>query len=388
MGYVFISHVHEDAEPARTVAAGLEAAGYTTWYYERDTRLGRPYLDQILDAIAHSTVIIVLVSRDSLGSWQVDREMIQAYESDKAFMPLLLGLTHEQFRNGRRNWAMMFGAAVTLSIPARDIADSLPRIIEGVQGLEQGNDADVVGAAGARGSAARPTVSVAAPRRGRLFPLFGIPLAAVLIAVGITVWPRSATPWVRRVILKDNFANPSLSGLTKISPDPRDYAMGIAAGQFYIRQINPNLRFRGYQNFAGYGDLSDSAISLDVYLRGATEGHFAMLNCRASANLADGYWFKLYPAQQYAELVRMDSNHQTVLRGEYAAVIHPANASNHIELICHGTTISARINGRQVVSAQDHTYTTGVMALGAGTDDGVHTTVDARFGNLELDKID
>jgi hypothetical protein len=34
---IFISHVEEDSAVALQIAHGLEAVGYTTWYYERDS---------------------------------------------------------------------------------------------------------------------------------------------------------------------------------------------------------------------------------------------------------------------------------------------------------------------------------------------------------------
>jgi hypothetical protein len=36
MSDIFISHVEEDEGIAQEIARGLESAGYTTWYYERD----------------------------------------------------------------------------------------------------------------------------------------------------------------------------------------------------------------------------------------------------------------------------------------------------------------------------------------------------------------
>jgi hypothetical protein len=40
MREVFISHVEEDRDIAIETAQGLEALGYTTWYYERDSLPG------------------------------------------------------------------------------------------------------------------------------------------------------------------------------------------------------------------------------------------------------------------------------------------------------------------------------------------------------------
>src|SRR5262245_21803228 len=84
----FISHVAEDRALAMRLAQGLEAAGYTTWYYERDSLPGASYLDQILHALDRSVAVVVLVSPAALASWQVDKEIVQAHERGRPFLPL------------------------------------------------------------------------------------------------------------------------------------------------------------------------------------------------------------------------------------------------------------------------------------------------------------
>src|ERR687885_601376 len=135
MSYVFISHVEEDAATAQELAGGLEEAGYTAWFYERDSLPGPPYVTQILEAIAQSTVMIVLISPATLGSWQVDREIFQAFETGKHMIPLLIGITYEELRNRRREWVLMFGPATSLTIPPDGVSAIMPRLIQGLQGM-------------------------------------------------------------------------------------------------------------------------------------------------------------------------------------------------------------------------------------------------------------
>ena len=96
---VFISHVAEDGGLAARLAAGLDAAGYTTWYYERDSLPGGSYLGQVMEAITFSTAMVVLVSPASLASWQVDKEVVQAHEHDVAFLPVLSQVGYEEMRS-------------------------------------------------------------------------------------------------------------------------------------------------------------------------------------------------------------------------------------------------------------------------------------------------
>ncbi|HEY50148.1 MAG TPA: TIR domain-containing protein [Dehalococcoidia bacterium] len=51
MSRIFISHVERDAELLQQMQEGLEAAGYSTWFFERDVLPGTSYLIQITEAI-------------------------------------------------------------------------------------------------------------------------------------------------------------------------------------------------------------------------------------------------------------------------------------------------------------------------------------------------
>jgi hypothetical protein len=135
MSQVFISHVEEDAATAQELAVGLEQAGYTTWFYERDSLPGPPYVSQVLQAIEQSAVVIVLLSSDALGSWQVDRQIFAAVQTQKPMIPMLFGITHEELRNRRKEWVLMFGAATPLSIPPSGVSAFIPRLVQGLKSM-------------------------------------------------------------------------------------------------------------------------------------------------------------------------------------------------------------------------------------------------------------
>jgi hypothetical protein len=101
--------------------------------YERDSLPGPPYVTQILQAIAQATVVIILVSSATLGSWQVDREIFHAFKTEKAMIPVLIGITHEELRNRHREWVLMFGAATSLSLPPDGVSAFIPRLVQGLK---------------------------------------------------------------------------------------------------------------------------------------------------------------------------------------------------------------------------------------------------------------
>lgn len=132
---IFISHVEEDEVIALDIAAGLEAAGYSCWYYERDGLPGVRYLVQIDKAIEQAQAIVVVISRDSLSSSQVDSEVERAHESAKHFIPILHGIKHFEFQNRKPVWRMAMGTATSLPIPVEGVAAIIPRIVAGAQEL-------------------------------------------------------------------------------------------------------------------------------------------------------------------------------------------------------------------------------------------------------------
>ena len=77
---IFISHTDDDREIALALAEHLEEAGYRTWYYERDSIPGVPHMEQTTEAIEQSGAFLIIVSKISMGSDQVNMEFVKAFE--------------------------------------------------------------------------------------------------------------------------------------------------------------------------------------------------------------------------------------------------------------------------------------------------------------------
>lgn len=135
MSDVFISHVKEDSDIAQEIARGLEAAGYTTWYYERNGVAGVSYLLTTKRAIEESRGVLVIISAASLASQQMTKEVVRAHESDKPFIPVLRGLTHDEFQQRQPEWREAMGAAASLDMPPAGVSAILPRVIDGLKTL-------------------------------------------------------------------------------------------------------------------------------------------------------------------------------------------------------------------------------------------------------------
>ena len=85
MSYIFISHVEKGAAIMQQIADGLEAAGYATWYFERDILPGTSYLIQVTQAIEQCDALVLVVSPNALGSDQVTKEVVGTFEGQNAY---------------------------------------------------------------------------------------------------------------------------------------------------------------------------------------------------------------------------------------------------------------------------------------------------------------
>ncbi len=71
MHQIFISYKESDRRLANDLAQGLEAAGYTTWNYDRDSRIGFNYMEYCGELIAQCQAMVLLISPMSVQSGQV-----------------------------------------------------------------------------------------------------------------------------------------------------------------------------------------------------------------------------------------------------------------------------------------------------------------------------
>lgn len=129
---VFISHAQEDAPVALAIARGLNAAGYSTWCYEDDSDPGPSYLSQIDEELESTQAVVLIISRSSLTSGQVLKEVVRAHEAGKPFIPLRRGVEHDAVHE-QRDWRMALGASVSIAMPDDSVDTTIPRIIRGLE---------------------------------------------------------------------------------------------------------------------------------------------------------------------------------------------------------------------------------------------------------------
>ena len=133
---VFICHIAEEESVAVEIVTGLEAAGYSAWYYERDSYPGPDYLDQVCEAIDDCQVVLVLISTESVKSSQIEDEVKWAREQRKRFLPVLHSMSWAEFQECRPRWRMALGIASAIAIPPDGVSVILPRVVKGLEKLQ------------------------------------------------------------------------------------------------------------------------------------------------------------------------------------------------------------------------------------------------------------
>jgi tetratricopeptide (TPR) repeat protein len=135
MADIFISYVEEDRNFAIDIAHAIESMGLSAWYYERDSFPGRSYLLQTGEEITACRAFIILISSHSIGSYQVKQEVVQAYENNKPFMPLLIDISHSEFQTRQPEWRAALGATASLRIPPEGVSWIIPQLTRGLGAL-------------------------------------------------------------------------------------------------------------------------------------------------------------------------------------------------------------------------------------------------------------
>jgi hypothetical protein len=141
--HVFISHVEEDAPLALALADRLEKKGYSTWYYERDTLPGISYLEQTGNAVGRCKAFLLLITKDSLASHQVDLELERAHEESKTIIPVRHGVSHPEFQNRRPLWRQIIGTRTSIEVDMNNVELAANRIGEALKHMDIGAGAVV-----------------------------------------------------------------------------------------------------------------------------------------------------------------------------------------------------------------------------------------------------
>jgi len=135
VGTIFISYVSEDAGIAREIAGGLESVGYCTWYFEHNVVSGSSYVKQISQALDQCHAFVLVASPRSVGSDQVTKEVMGAFERGKPLFPVLVELRPSKLKQLQPEWRHAIGVASMVIMGPEGVPACCTRIMDGLKAL-------------------------------------------------------------------------------------------------------------------------------------------------------------------------------------------------------------------------------------------------------------
>jgi len=126
-------------------------------------------------------------------------------------------------------------------------------------------------------------------------------------------------------------------------------------------------------------------ISVDIRVAGDSYAVAPGVQCRTQSD-GSAYRLGVEPFSQSVVVQRLDAGVTTdLVPWTELRAMQNYNQTNHLDLQCMGSTITALVNGTQVASVQDTTYGSGGWSLEVSLVRGQTAHAgDARFANLVL----
>ncbi|MEM7316960.1 MAG: protein kinase, partial [Planctomycetota bacterium] len=115
---------------ARRMARELAKAGYPTWYYQQDAIPGLPLPRQVEGSLQSTEATVLLISRESLRSTAFADEVMTAHRLGRPCLPVLVGITLEEFASHQPIWRPALGAAAIIELSQVNPNETFERIIE------------------------------------------------------------------------------------------------------------------------------------------------------------------------------------------------------------------------------------------------------------------
>lgn len=135
MSQIIICYLESDSQLAVRVDEMLQNAGYRTTRYEHATHKNPApkFIQSITKDISDAEAVVLFISPAAMNSPALEAELTLSFERQKHIIPLLIGITHEQFKKMKPNWAMMIGPLVTIPVDPATESTLFPQIVEGLR---------------------------------------------------------------------------------------------------------------------------------------------------------------------------------------------------------------------------------------------------------------
>lgn len=171
--------------------------------------------------------------------------------------------------------------------------------------------------------------------------------------------------------------------LSTNSVDPSQFLFTYQNGQFVIQALQTDYS-GDLITFPQVPELANVSVATDFAIGGDLTGKYAFVGCRA-ADTTSGYELDVHPEDGTVELWLIASgNSQRLASVVDTTNVNLGSANNRSEIRCEGSTITGIVNGQQILSVQDTTYTSGSTFIGAGKDTQATDQLIVGYDNLTI----
>lgn len=127
---VFISYAGEDKQVAEQVCRALEGEGVRCWIAPRDIPPGRDYEESIVEAIAASRALVLILSTHSNSSAHVRREIQHAYAEGSSTQVIPFRIEHIPYS---RSLSYYLGSVQWINASAPPLEQHLPQLVQALR---------------------------------------------------------------------------------------------------------------------------------------------------------------------------------------------------------------------------------------------------------------
>ena len=87
---IFLSYSHNDRDKARQIANELRKANLDIWFDEYEIKVGESLIEKIRQAMGKSNYVVMIISKDSVKSKWLNKELDIAIKANKKILPILI----------------------------------------------------------------------------------------------------------------------------------------------------------------------------------------------------------------------------------------------------------------------------------------------------------
>jgi hypothetical protein len=177
-----------------------------------------------------------------------------------------------------------------------------------------------------------------------------------------------------------------------LESDPGKYSVQVSAGDLTLEDDDHKLLWeqvpgqRSFSNFTMYVDATltkgDQANGYGIYIRGTSN---------ANSDLATYYRFELYGDGGYAiykgVIDNGNSGYTKLLDYTASTAINTAGKVNHLRITADGSTLSLMVNGENLQTITDTSYTKGSVAFFVSNTTDAKAGAQVQFTNFGIYKV-